>query len=147
MTFMGRDQELKGVAFSLYPLSFFLYCPFNVWMFSDFGFSDKKMCFLFKRSLTKGRYKKRLKKKLIKKLSFSNTIVFVLWKFKISGLFSNSIILSKQEAIVFWKNKNGKKWKHPTIQTGFQCLQTKSKQVFSVYKKFLNWFSVFTINV
>ena len=29
MTFMGRDQELKWLAFSLYPLSFFLYCPFK----------------------------------------------------------------------------------------------------------------------
>ena len=29
-TFMGRDQELKILAFSLYPLSFFLYCPFNI---------------------------------------------------------------------------------------------------------------------
>ena len=29
MTFMGRDQELKWLAFSLYPHSFFLYCPFN----------------------------------------------------------------------------------------------------------------------
>ena len=27
---MGRDQELKLLAFSLYPLSFFLYCPFKV---------------------------------------------------------------------------------------------------------------------
>ena len=25
---MGRDQE--WLAFSLYPLSFFLYCPFNI---------------------------------------------------------------------------------------------------------------------
>ena len=29
-TFMGRDQELKWLAFSLYPLLFFLYCPFNL---------------------------------------------------------------------------------------------------------------------
>ena len=29
---MGRDQELKWLAFSLYPLSFFLYCPFNQWI-------------------------------------------------------------------------------------------------------------------
>ena len=29
-TFMGRDQELKRLAFSLYPLSFFLYCPFKL---------------------------------------------------------------------------------------------------------------------
>ena len=28
-TFMGDDQELKWLAFSLYPLSFFLYIPFN----------------------------------------------------------------------------------------------------------------------
>ena len=27
--FMGRDQELKWLAFSLYPLSFFLYSPFK----------------------------------------------------------------------------------------------------------------------
>ena len=26
---MGRDQELKWLAFSLYPLSFFLYSPFS----------------------------------------------------------------------------------------------------------------------
>ena len=26
---MGLDQELKGLAFSLYPLSFFLYSPFK----------------------------------------------------------------------------------------------------------------------
>jgi len=30
MTFMGRDQELKWLAFSLYPLLFFLYCPFKL---------------------------------------------------------------------------------------------------------------------
>ena len=30
MTFMGRDRELKWLAFSLYPLSFFLYSPFNI---------------------------------------------------------------------------------------------------------------------
>ena len=30
MTFMGRDRELKCLAFSLYPLSFFLYSPFNI---------------------------------------------------------------------------------------------------------------------
>ena len=29
ITFMGRDQELKWYAFSLYPLSFFLYSPFK----------------------------------------------------------------------------------------------------------------------
>ena len=28
-TFMGRDQELKWLAFRLYPLSFFLDCPSN----------------------------------------------------------------------------------------------------------------------
>ena len=28
-TFMGRDQELKWLAFSLYSLSFFLYSPFK----------------------------------------------------------------------------------------------------------------------
>jgi len=28
--FMGHDQKLKWLAFSLYPLSFFLYCPFNL---------------------------------------------------------------------------------------------------------------------
>ena len=27
---MGRDRELKCLAFSLYPLSFFLYSPFNI---------------------------------------------------------------------------------------------------------------------
>ena len=27
---MGRDQELKWLAFSLYPLSFSLYCPFKI---------------------------------------------------------------------------------------------------------------------
>ena len=31
---MGRDQELKELAFSLYPFSFFLYSPFNV-LFQD----------------------------------------------------------------------------------------------------------------
>ena len=30
ITFMGRDQELKWLAFSLYPLSFFLCSPFKV---------------------------------------------------------------------------------------------------------------------
>ena len=32
ITFMGRDREreLKWLAFSLYPLSFFLYSPFNL---------------------------------------------------------------------------------------------------------------------
>ena len=29
MTYMGRDQELKWLAFRLYPLSFFLYYPFK----------------------------------------------------------------------------------------------------------------------
>ena len=29
ITFMGRDRELKWLAFSLYPLSFFLYSPFK----------------------------------------------------------------------------------------------------------------------
>ena len=29
ITFMGRDQELKWLAFNLYPLSFFLYSPFK----------------------------------------------------------------------------------------------------------------------
>ena len=29
ITFMGRDQELKELAFSLYPLSLFLYSPFK----------------------------------------------------------------------------------------------------------------------
>ena len=29
ITFMGRDQELKLIAFSLYHLSFFLYTPFK----------------------------------------------------------------------------------------------------------------------
>ena len=29
ITFMGRNQELKRVAFSLYPLLFFLYSPFK----------------------------------------------------------------------------------------------------------------------
>ena len=29
ITFMGRDQELKWLAYSLYPLSFFLYYPFK----------------------------------------------------------------------------------------------------------------------
>ena len=29
-TFMGRDQELKWLAFSLYPLSSFFYSPFNL---------------------------------------------------------------------------------------------------------------------
>ena len=30
---MGRDQELKWLAFSLYPLSIFLYSPFNKCLF------------------------------------------------------------------------------------------------------------------
>ena len=30
ITFMGRDQELKWLAFSLYPLSFFLYSPLSM---------------------------------------------------------------------------------------------------------------------
>ena len=30
ITFMGRDQELKWFAFSLYPLSFFLYSPLKM---------------------------------------------------------------------------------------------------------------------
>ena len=30
ITFMGRDQELKGLAFRLYPLSFFLYSPIKL---------------------------------------------------------------------------------------------------------------------
>ncbi len=34
-TFMGRDQELKWLAFSLYPLSFFLYSPFKVWRIQE----------------------------------------------------------------------------------------------------------------
>ena len=29
LTFMGRDQELNWIAFSLYPLSFFPYSPLN----------------------------------------------------------------------------------------------------------------------
>ena len=29
ITFMGRNQELKGLAFSSYLLSFVLYSPFN----------------------------------------------------------------------------------------------------------------------
>ena len=29
-TFMGRNQELKWLAFSIYSLSFFLYSPFNI---------------------------------------------------------------------------------------------------------------------
>ena len=32
-TFIGRDQELKWLAFSLYPLSIFLYSPFNKCLF------------------------------------------------------------------------------------------------------------------
>ena len=34
-TFMGRDQELKWLAFSLYPLSFFLYSPFKPMLFGS----------------------------------------------------------------------------------------------------------------
>ena len=33
MTFMGRDKKLKWLAFSLYPLSFFLYSPFKMPLF------------------------------------------------------------------------------------------------------------------
>ena len=31
---MGRDQELKWLAFSLYPISFFLYSPFKYYFMS-----------------------------------------------------------------------------------------------------------------
>ena len=45
ITFMGRDQELKRLAFSLYPHSFFLYSPFKtlflvLWFFSCITFSS-----------------------------------------------------------------------------------------------------------
>ena len=37
-TFMGRDQELKCLGFSLYPLSFFFYSPFkSEWDIQDFS--------------------------------------------------------------------------------------------------------------
>ena len=38
ITFMGRDQELKWLAFSPYPLSFFLYSPFK------FSFTRVSFC-------------------------------------------------------------------------------------------------------
>ena len=46
-TFMGRDQELKLLAFSLYPLSFFLYSPFKPGKNTEFGISLLKLSFFF----------------------------------------------------------------------------------------------------
>ena len=47
---MGRDQELKWLAFSLYPLSFFLYSPFKLvfrfkqlWL-NRWNFDCSKLC-------------------------------------------------------------------------------------------------------
>ena len=44
-TFMGHDQELKLLSFSLYPLSFFLYSPFKLIILYIFiwimGFTQK----------------------------------------------------------------------------------------------------------
>ena len=47
-TFMGRDQELKWLAFSLYPLSFFLYSPFKRTNLPIKGRVTEKMPFLAK---------------------------------------------------------------------------------------------------
>ena len=38
---MGRDQELKWLAFSLYPLSFFLYSPFNLYKSKNWTTREK----------------------------------------------------------------------------------------------------------
>ena len=40
-TFMGRDQELKWLAFGLYPLSFFLYSPFNLYKSKNWTTREK----------------------------------------------------------------------------------------------------------
>ena len=52
---MGRDQELKWLAFSLYPLSFFLYCPFKQITKSLVTFHNCSIFFLpdsFRKGLT-----------------------------------------------------------------------------------------------
>ena len=46
---MGRDQELKWLAFSLYPLSFFLYSPFKskTSFFCVWGGRDRELCLCY----------------------------------------------------------------------------------------------------